>query len=318
MAIGIQNIRKARERIGEKVRRTPLLRADKLDALVGGEVWLKPENLQITGSFKIRGAMNKILSLTDEERGKGIIASSSGNHAQGVAYAANMLGVHATLVLPENAPQSKINGTKALGAEVVLHGFDSIQRYKKLYEIKAEKGYTLVHSFNDVELMAGQGTSGLEIFEDLPEVDTVVVPLGGGGLLAGVATALKESRSSIRVVGVEPEHIARYVESRKAGKPVEVPMGPTLADGLMITTTGDQTYPAIEKYVDEVVTASDEFIKKALNEIIFKSKLLIEPSAAIGFAAALEGTFKVKKGERVCFFLSGGNIDPDKLVSLIS
>ncbi len=318
MAIGIQNIRKARERIGEKVRRTPLLRADRLDTLVDGEVWLKPENLQITGSFKIRGAMNKILSLTDEERGKGIIASSSGNHAQGVAYAANMLGVHATLVLPENAPQSKINGTKALGAEVVLHGFDSIQRYKKLYEIKAEKGYTLVHSFNDVELMAGQGTGGLEIFEDLPEVDTVVVPLGGGGLLAGVATALKESRSSIRVVGVEPEHIARYFESRRAGKPVEVPMGPTLADGLMITTTGDQTYPAIEKYVDEVVTASDEFIRKALNEIVFKSKLLIEPSAAIGLAAALEGTFKVRRGERVCFFLSGGNIDPDKLITLIS
>ena len=317
MVFSIANIKKAQERIAGKVYRTPVLRGDKLDALVGAEVYVKPENLQLTGSFKIRGAMNKILSLSDEERAKGIIASSSGNHAQGVAYAAKMLGVKATLVLPENAPKSKIEGTKAWGAEVVLHGFDSIQRYKKLYEIKAEKGYTLVHSFNDLELMAGQGTSGLEIAEDLPEVDTVVVPLGGGGLLAGVAAALKESKPGVRVIAVEPEHIARYSESRKAGKPVEVEMGPTLADGLMITTTGEHPYPVIEKYVDEIVTASDPFIQKALTEIIFKSKLLIEPSAAIGLAAALEGTFKVKNKERICFFLSGGNIDPDKLVSLI-
>lgn len=318
MDFSLSNIRKARERITGKVRRTPLLRMDKLDALVGAEVYVKPENLQLTGSFKIRGAMNKILSLTDEERSKGIIASSSGNHAQGVAYAAKMLGVKATLVLPENAPLSKVEGTRAWGAEVILHGFDSIQRYKKLYEIKAEKGYTLVHSFNDIELMAGQGTSGLEIAEDLPNADTVVVPLGGGGLLAGVAAALKESNPAVRIVAVEPEHIARYSESRKAGKPVEVPMGPTLADGLMITTTGEYPYPVIEKYVDEIVTVSDPFIRKALSEIVFKGKLLIEPSAAVGLGAALEGTFKVKSGERICFFLSGGNIDPDKLVSLIS
>lgn len=157
--IGLQDIKTAAGRIAGRVRRTPILRGDKLDALWGAEVYFKPENLQITGSFKIRGATNKILSLTEEERAKGIIASSSGNHAQGVAYAAKMLGIKATLVLPENAPKSKIEGTKALGAEVVLHGFDSIQRYKKLYEIKAEKGYTLVHSFNDPELIAGQGTS---------------------------------------------------------------------------------------------------------------------------------------------------------------
>ena len=281
------------------------------------EVYFKPENLQITGSFKIRGATNKILSLSEEDRAKGIIASSSGNHAQGVAYAAKMLGIKATLVLPENAPQSKIDGTKALGAEVILHGFDSIQRYKKLYEIQDEKGYTLVHSYNDPELIAGQGTSGLEIAQDMPDVDTVVVPLGGGGLLAGVAAALKESRPSVRIVAVEPAGIQRYAESRKAGHPVEVPMGETLADGLMITKTGEFNYPLIDKYVDEIVPASDEFIKKALLEIIFKGKLLVEPSAAVGLAAALEGTFKVKPGEKICFFLSGGNIDPDKLASFL-
>jgi threonine dehydratase len=316
--VNIGDVKNARERIGEKVRHTPLLRADKLDSSVDAQVWLKPENLQITGSFKIRGAMNKILTLTDEERAKGIIASSSGNHAQGVAYSSKMLGVKAILVLPENAPQTKIEGTRSLGAEVVLYGFDSVQRYKKLYELKDQHGYTLVHSYNDPELIAGQGTSGLEIIEDLPDADTVVVPLGGGGLLAGVAVALKESNPKVRVVGVEPEHIARYSESRKAGKPVVVEMGPTLADGLMITQTGEHNMPLIDKYVDEIVTASDPFIRKALEALIFKGKTLVEPSAAIGLAAALEGTFKVRKGEKICFYLSGGNIDPDKLVSLIA
>ena len=315
--ISIDHIKKARELIHDKVRHTPILRADKLDSLVGAQVYLKPENLQITGSFKIRGALHKVLTLSGEERAKGIIASSSGNHAQGVAYASKMMGVKAIVVMPENAPQTKINGAKDLGAEVILHGFNAIQRYKKLYELKAEHGYTMVHSFDDPELIAGQGTSGLEIAEDLPDVDTVVVPLGGGGLMAGVAVALKESRSGIRVIGVEPTNIARYSASRKAGKPVEVEMGPTLADGLMLTITGEHNYPLIEKYVDEVVTGSDPFIQKALAHIVFESKLLIEPSAAIGLAAALEGTFKVKKGERICFFLSGGNIDPKKLVSLI-
>jgi threonine dehydratase len=287
---------------------------------VDAEVYLKAENLQLTGSFKIRGATNKILSLSEAERAKGIVAASSGNHAQGVACAAKRVGAKAVLVLPEDAPKSKIEGTRAWGAEVVLHGFDAVQRYQKLYELQAEKGYTPVHSYDDPELMAGQGTAGLEIFEDLPEVDTVVVPLGGGGLLSGVAAALKGAsqgfKPGMRVVGVEPERIARYSASRKAGKPVKVEMGPTLADGLRITAAGEHTYPVIERYVDEIVTASDPFIKRALNEIVFKSKLLVEPSAAVGLAAALAGTFKVRGGERICFFLSGGNIDPGKLAEL--
>ena len=318
MAITFNDIQKAAERLEGRVRHTPLLRADKLDELLGCEIYFKPECLQITGSFKIRGATNKILSLTDEEKAKGIIASSSGNHAQGVAYASRMLGIKAVLVLPENAPVSKIEGTKALGAEVVLHGFDSIQRYKKLYEIQAEKGYTLVHSYNDPDLIAGQGTSGLEIIQDKPDIDTVIVPLGGGGLLAGVALALKATNPHVRVIGVEPEGIPRYSESRKAGHPVEVPMGPTLADGLMITKTGEHNYPLIDQYVDEIVTAKDEFITQALKEIVFKGKVLVEPSAAIGLAAALEGQISFKPGEKVCLFLSGGNIDPDKLITFIS
>ena len=316
--VGINDIKQAAARISGKVRRTPLLRGDKLDSLWGAEVYFKPENLQLTGSFKIRGATNKILSLADEERARGIIASSSGNHAQDVAYAARTLGIKATLVLPENAPRSKVEGCKNLGAEVILHGFGSIERYNKLYEIQAEKGYTLVHSYNDPDLIAGQGTAGLEIMEDLPDVDTVVVPLGGGGLLAGVAAAVKETRPGVRVVGVEPANIQRYAESRKAGRPVKVEMGATLADGLMITVTGENNYPLIEKYVDEIVPASDDFIRKALMEIVFKAKLLVEPSAAVGVAAALQGSFKVKPGEKICYFLSGGNIDPEKLADFIA
>jgi len=263
LPINLEDIKAASNRLKHHVHHTPLLRGDKLDKVINCEVYLKPECLQITGSFKLRGATNKMLTLTDEEKAKGIIASSSGNHAQGVAYAANKLGIEATLVLPENAPLTKIEGTKALGAKVVLHGFDSIQRYKKLYEIMDEEGYVLVHSYDDPTLIAGQGTVGYEIMEDIKDLDAIVVPLGGGGLLAGIAVAVKEMNPKIRIIGVEPTAIPRYSESRKLGKPVEVPMKNTIADGLMITKTGKNTYPIIEKYVDEIITVSDEFIYKA-------------------------------------------------------
>lgn len=318
LAVCLDDIKAASERLAPYVKRTPILRAEKLDDDLGCEVYFKPECLQKTGSFKIRGATNKILTMTQEEKDRGIIASSSGNHAQGVAYAAGLLGIKATIVLPTNAPQVKVDNTRALGAEVVQYGFGSIERYKKLYEIVAEKGYTVVHSFNDPALIAGQGTVGYEIMQDLSDVDTVVVPLGGGGVLAGVAVAVKESNPAVRVVGVEPSRIPRYSESRKAGKPVEVELQDTVADGLMITTTGSNTYPIIEKYVDEVIPVDDEYIVRALNEIVYKGKVLVEPSAAIGVAAVLSGALKVRKDEKVCFVLTGGNIDPNKLCELTS
>lgn len=316
LAVSLKDIKAASERLAQYVKHTPILRAEKLDETLGCEVYFKPECLQKTGSFKIRGATNKILTLTEEERARGIIASSSGNHAQGVAFAAKLLGIKATIVLPTNAPQVKVDNTRALGAEVVQYGFGSIERYKKLYEIVAEKGYTVVHSFNDPALIAGQGTVGYEIMQDLEDVDTVVVPLGGGGVLAGVAVAVKEMNPAVRVVGVEPERIPRYSESRKAGKPVEVELKDTVADGLMITTTGTNTYPIIETYVDEVIPVADEYIIRALNEIVYKGKVLVEPSAAIGVAAVLSGALKVRKDEKVCFVLTGGNIDPGKLCEL--
>lgn len=316
LAIHLNDIKEAAARLAPYVKHTPILRAEKLDEALGCQVYFKPECLQKTGSFKIRGATNKILSMTDEERAKGIIASSSGNHAQGVAFAAKLLGIQATIVLPTNAPQVKVDNTRALGAEVVQYGFGSIERYKKLYEIVDEKGYSVVHSFNDPALIAGQGTVGYEIMQDLKDVDTIVVPLGGGGILAGVAVAAKEMNPNVRVVGVEPDRIPRYSESRKAGKPVEVALQDTVADGLMITTTGSNTYPIIEAYVDEVIAVSDEDIVKALNAIVYKGKVVVEPSAAVGVAAVMGGQLKVKKDEKVCFVLTGGNIDPEKLCAL--
>ncbi len=316
LAVNLSDIKIAAEKLYAYVKHTPIVRSEKLDDVLGCQVYFKPECLQKTGSFKIRGATNKILSMSEEDKAKGIIASSSGNHALGVAFAANLLGIKATIVLPTNAPQIKVNNTRAMGAEVVQYGFGSIERYKKLYEIVDEKGYSVVHSFNDPELIAGQGTVGYEIMQDLTDVDTVVVPLGGGGVLAGVAVAVKEMNPKVRVVGVEPERIPRYSESRKAGKPVEVELVDTVADGLMITTTGTNTYPIIEKYVDEVIAVSDQSIIDALNEVIYKGKLLVEPSAAIGVAAALCGKLTVIKDEKVCFVLTGGNIDPVKLCEL--
>lgn len=318
LPVALSDIQQAGERIKPYVKRTPLLRAEKLGELLGCDAYIKPECLQLTGSFKIRGATNKILSMTDEERAKGIIASSSGNHAQGVAFAARMLGIKATIVLPTNAPQVKVDGTRALGAEVVQYGYGSIERYKKLYEIVDEKGYTVVHSYNDPMLIAGQGTVGYEIMQDLAEVDTVIVPLGGGGLMAGVAVAIKEINPKIRVIGAEPAAIPRYYASRQAGEPVEVEMKDTVADGLMICVTGSNTYPIIEKYVDEVVTVEDEYIVKALGEIVFRSKVLVEASAAVGVGAVLGGKVKVRPDEKVAFVLSGGNIDPGNLIKFIS
>ena len=316
LPVNLQQIQEAAQRLAPYVKHTPILRPEKLDRLLGCEVYVKPECLQKTGSFKIRGATNKILSMTAQEREKGIIASSSGNHAQGVAYAASLLGIKATIVLPTNAPQVKVDNTRALGAEVVQYGFGSIERYKKLYEIVDEKGYSVVHSFNDPALIAGQGTVGYEIVQDLRDVDTIVVPLGGGGVLAGVAVAAKETNPKIRVVGVEPERIPRYSESRRAGKPVEVPLQDTVADGLMITTTGTNTYPIIEQYVDEIAAVPDEAVVKALNAIVYQGKVLVEPSAAVGVAAVLCGRLKVREREKVCFVLTGGNIDPKTLCEL--
>ncbi len=303
----IQDIREAQERLKPHIRHTPLLRADKIEKSVGCQLYLKPETLQITGAFKIRGALNKALSLPREEIANGLIATSSGNHAQGIAYAARMLGIKAILVVPVTTPRIKIENTKALGAEVVLFDGDTAARWKKVCEIAEENKYAAVHGFEDPLVMAGQGTIGCEILEDLGDVDTVIVPLGGGGLISGIATALKETKPSVRVIGAEPALTPKYYHSRINKERTSLPLRNTIADGLRISVPGQNPYPIIEKYVDEIVLVEDEHIIAGMRVLAQDAKLIAEPAASIGVGALLAGAIQVRSDEKVCAVLTGGN-----------
>jgi threonine dehydratase len=305
----IQDIREAQERLKPHIKHTPLLRAEKIEKVVGCQLYLKPETLQITGAFKIRGALNKALSLSREEIANGIIATSSGNHAQGLAYAARMLGVKALLVLPVTTPKIKIENTKALGAEVILFDGDTAARWKRVYEIAEENKYAVVHAFEDPLVMAGQGTIGCEILEDLENVDTVIIPMGGGGLISGIATAIKETNPSVRVIGAEPALTPKYFHSRINKKRTTLPLLDTIADGLRISVPGQNPYPIIEKYVDEIVLVEDEHIIAGMRALAKDAKLIAEPAASIGIGALLAGSIKVRADEKVCVVLTGGNWD---------
>lgn len=312
----IQDIRDARARLKPHVRHTPLLRAEKIEKTVGCELYLKPETLQITGAFKIRGALNKALSLPKSDIANGIIATSSGNHAQGLAYAARMLGVKAILVMPVTSPKIKIENTKALGAEVILFDGDTAARWKRVYEIAAENSYVPIHAFEDPIVMAGQGTIGCEILDDLADVDTVIVPVGGGGLISGVATAIKETKPSVRVIGAEPALTPKYYHSRINGERTTLPLLDTIADGLRISVPGQNPYPIIEKYVDEIVLVEDRHIIEGMRALAKDAKLIAEPAAAITVGALLAGSIKLKPNEKVCALLSGGNWDMSDLAGV--
>lgn len=312
----IQDILEARERLKPHIRRTPILRGEKMEKTLGCQIYLKPETLQITGAFKIRGALNKSLSLPKEEIANGIIATSSGNHAQGLAYAARMLGVKAILVLPVTSPKIKIDNTKALGAEVILFDGDTAARWKRVNEIAEENKYAVVHAFEDPLVMAGQGTIGCEILEDLEGVDTVIVPVGGGGLISGIATAIKETKPSVRVIGAEPALTPKYFHSRMNKERISLPLKNTIADGLRISVPGQNPYPIIEKYVDEIVLVEDEHIIAGMRMLAKDAKLIAEPAASIGIGALLAGSIRVRPDEKVCAVLSGGNWDLGDLAEI--
>lgn len=303
----LEDIRQARERLKPHIRHTPLLRAEKIEKALGCQLYLKPETLQITGAFKIRGALNKALSLPREAIAGGLIATSSGNHAQGIAYAARMLGVKAVIVVPVTTPKIKIENTRAMGAEVILFDGDTAARWKKVCEMAEENGYTAVHGFEDPLVMAGQGTIGCEILEDLEDVDTVIVPLGGGGLLSGIATAIKETKPSVRVIGAEPALTPKYYQSRINKERTSLPLKNTIADGVRISVPGQNPFPIIEKYVDEIVLVEDEHIIAGMRVLAKDAKLIAEPAASIGIGALLAGAVKVRPDEKVCAVLSGGN-----------
>ncbi len=316
--ITYQDVLDAQKRIAPYILRTPLLRVPALDALLGGcEVYIKSEGLQFTGSFKLRGASNCMLTLTEEQKKNGVVCGSSGNHAQGVACAAQRLGVNAVIVMPENSNPVKQAGVKSFGGQVILFGKKASEKDAKVAELIEKEGRTEVHPYANDYVRAGQGTIGLEILEDQPELDAVVVPIGGGGLISGIATAVKGSKPSIRVIGVEPEGAARYTASIRAGKPVWLDQTDTIADGTRTDRANPESLEFIERMVDELVTVSDDAIRQAMKTYVSKAKLVAEPSSSMGLAAALEGKLAFKKGEKVCFVVSGGNNDLDFLAEVI-
>jgi threonine dehydratase len=307
--ISIQDINQAQQRIASVIRRTPLLDCLDLIHKPGVKVTLKLENLQITGSFKIRGATNKLLSLSEDERAHGVITVSSGNHGRAVSYAARELGIRAVVCLPETVTQNKVEAIRSLGAEVVVKGstFDEADAHAHI--LWKEIGLTFVHPYDDPEVISGQGTIGLEMLEDFPEIDTVVVPLSGGGLLSGIALALKSTHPELHVVGVSMERGPAMVESLKAGKVVEIVEEPTLADALAggIGFDNRYTFQMIQQFVDETVLVSEGEIAHAMDYALQKQHLVIEGGGAVGLAAVLKE--KVDKlGENIAVVISGGNV----------
>ena len=300
--------------------KTPMELSRFLSELLGHEVHLKCENLQRTGSYKIRGAYNRMSKLTKEERAKGVVAASAGNHAQGVAFAAKELGIKATIFTPVGVALPKLQATRAYGADVVLAGHDIVEPLRRAQEFAETTGAIRIPPFDHPDVVAGQGTVGLEIMEQLPEVATVVVTIGGGGLMSGVASAMKQKAQTegkkIRIIGVQAENAAAYPPSLKKGEPVEVPVGSTICDGIAVQKPGALNFDIIEDLVDEVVTVSDDDTARAILMLLERAKLVVEPAGAVGVAAILAG--KVKATGTTVVVLSGGNIDPMIMERVIS
>ncbi len=306
--VQLKDIEDARRKIGSMIHHTQLKHSMTFSRATGGEVHLKLENLQRTGSFKIRGALNKILSLSEAERSQGVIAASAGNHAQGVALAATTVGIKSVIVMPRDAAHAKVEATQGYGAEVVLTGEDYDAAYKKARELQEQHGYTFVHAYDDPAVIAGQGTLGLEILEDLRDVDTVVVAIGGGGLISGAAVALKAKNPKIRVVGVEAEGAASAFAARQQEKRVLLDSPRTIADGIATRIVGERTFELIEEHVDELVTVSDREIARAILMLLERGKTVVEGAGAAPVAALLAKKLDVRD-EKVVAVLSGGNID---------
>jgi threonine dehydratase len=313
--ITLADIQAARERVRGMARHTPLLPAQLPD------LYLKPENFQPIASFKIRGAFNRIAALAPEQRANGVIAYSSGNHAQAVAFAARYFGIHATIVMPDSAPQIKIDQTRSYGAEVVLYDLQTQSREQIAAELMAGKNWTLIPPFNDPYVIAGQGTIGLEIFEDLPDVDLVLAPVGGGGLVSGIAVALKTLRPSVKIFGVEPELADDARQSLQQGRIVEITgaqAGRTLADGVRTLAIGTHTFEHLRAYVDGIIAVSESEIRAAARHLILKEKLVVEPTSALPLAAYLYHRDELPDAHQTVAVISGGSVDPMMLSELVT
>ncbi len=310
----LDKFEEAAEKVKEVTLETKLVYSEFFSEQTGGKVYLKPENMQFTGAYKVRGAYYKISSLTDEERAKGLITASAGNHAQGVAYAARRYGAKAVIVMPTSTPLMKVNRTKSYGAEVVLYGdvYDEACRYA--LELAEKEGYTFIHPFDDLAVATGQGTIAMEIFKELPLVDCILVPIGGGGLAAGVSTLAKLLHPNVRVIGVEPEGAACMKASLEAGKVVTLPSVNTIADGTAVKTPGANVFPYIQKNIDEIITVPDEDIIVSFLDMVENHKMVVENSGLLSVAALRQLDLRGKKAVPI---LSGGNMDVITMSSIV-
>ncbi|ADW67462.1 threonine ammonia-lyase [Granulicella tundricola] len=318
-AITLTDVLAARERIRSSVYYSPCPRSEMLSNLTGQQVHLKLENLQMTGSFKERGALNRLTLMTPEERSRGVVAASAGNHAQGVAYHSTRLGVRSIIVMPLATPLVKVTATRNFGAEVILHGANYDEAYAEATRICEAEGMVFLHPFDDPAVMAGQGTIALEMLEQVPHLEAVIVPIGGGGLIGGIATAIKESNPNIRVIGVQTSRLPSMSAAITAGHPITIDAATTIADGIAVRRAGTLTYPVIARYVDEIVTVDEDEIASAILVLLEREKTLAEGAGAAALAALLQGktSLGTRSGVNVGVLVCGGNIDVTLLSRII-
>jgi threonine dehydratase len=323
--VNLSDIQSALAKVRKSIYVSPCTRSETFSELTGNSIYLKLENRQRTGAYKERGALNKLLSLTAEERSQGVIAASAGNHAQAVAYHAGNLSIRARIVMPLATPLIKVSATRGYGGEVVLHGANYDEAYEEALRLSAQDHLTFVHAFNDDAVIAGQGTLGLELLEQHPDLEAVVVPIGGGGLIGGIGCALKETNARIQVIGVQPARLPSLKVALSEGKPVTLPSAVTIADGIAVRRAGEKTFPLIQKYVDDIVTVEEEEIANAVLLLLEREKTLAEGAGAAALAALVnrriptirDSMTREKAGKKVIAIVSGGNIDVTLLARII-
>ncbi|MBX6359291.1 MAG: threonine ammonia-lyase [Acidobacterium ailaaui] len=314
--VSLNDVQAARRRIRDFIYCSPAQHSAALSQMTGQQVFLKLDNLQRTGAFKERGALNKILTLTEAEKRRGVIAASAGNHAQAVAFHATQRGIQARIVMPLMTPLVKVSSTAGYGAEVVLHGANYDEACAEALRQADAEGLTFLHPFDDPDVIAGQGTIGLELLEQVPNLEAAVIPIGGGGLISGVACAIKESNPKVRVIGVQTERLPSMLRATEAGKPVTIPAEATIADGIAVRRAGDVTLSLVQRYVDEIVTVDEEEIAKAILVLLEREKTLAEGAGAVGLAALLQKKTSLM-GQRTAVLVGGGNIDVSLLAKII-